>query len=104
MINLLFNYFNKSIISKLSILLVILAVVAIALGFSKASAKTVTQEKHFVSITIEEGDTLWSIAEENISPEYDDINDYIKEVMRTNCLSSTDITAGRHIIIPRYVR
>lgn len=71
--------------------------------------KTVTAErslartKTITSIEIEQGDTLWSIAKDHITEEYNDINDYIEEIMYTNSLSSDMIHAGNHIIVPYYV-
>ena len=59
--------------------------------------------KYFKSITIENGDTLWSIAQEYMDNDhYDTIQDYIHEVKKMNALSNDDITYGQHLIIPYY--
>ena len=43
--------------------------------------------KYYKSIQIHCGDTLWNIAEENMSDDYESVNDYITEVKRlTNFL------------------
>ena len=53
---------------------------------------------------IEEGDTLWSIASQNLN----DVNinitisAYIKEIMKMNGLQSDRITAGMYLVIPYY--
>lgn len=71
--------------------------------------KTVTAErslartKTITSVEIQQGDTLWSIAKDHITDEYNDINDYIEEIMYTNNLNSDKIHAGNHIIVPYYV-
>ena len=59
-------------------------------------------EKYFTSIEIQEGDSLWSIAEDNMTEEYASVKDYIKEVKRMNHLSSDQLTKGCYIVIPHY--
>lgn len=59
--------------------------------------------KYYKSITIENGDTLWSIAQENMDAEhYDSLNDYIEEVKQMNALANDDITYGQCLIVPYY--
>lgn len=58
--------------------------------------------KYYKSITIEPGDSLWSIAKENMTEEYGSINDYIDEVCFINSLDGTQIHAGRSLTIPYY--
>ncbi|NBI90376.1 LysM peptidoglycan-binding domain-containing protein [Lachnospiraceae bacterium] len=60
--------------------------------------------KYYKSIMIEEGDTLWSIALDNISPESGNIaiSAYIKEIMKMNGLQNDRITAGMYLVIPYF--
>lgn len=59
--------------------------------------------KYYASIAVQYGDTLWSIAEENISFEhYSDIKDFINEISRINHLSNDKLIAGRYLIVPYY--
>lgn len=58
--------------------------------------------KYFKCITIDEDDTLWSIANEYISEEYDSVSDYIDEVKSINNLSSDKIYNGATLVIPYY--
>lgn len=71
-----------------------------------SNAKTdndVVSHKYYKSITISNGDTLWSIAQEYMVGEhYDSINDYIKEVKSLNSLKSDNISYGASIIVPYY--
>lgn len=60
------------------------------------------RDKYFTSLQIEEGDTIWKIAQENITEEYDDIYEYIDEIKECNQLSSDNITAGQYLLIPYY--
>lgn len=70
--------------------------------------KTVTAErdtdraKLVMSIEVEKGDTLWSIASNYITDEYDDMNEYIEEIKYSNGMISDDIHAGNYIIVPYY--
>lgn len=70
--------------------------------------KTVTAEragervKLVASVEIKHGDTLWSIASEFYSDEYDDMNDYIKEIMYSNGMASDEIRTGNYIIVPYF--
>ena len=58
--------------------------------------------KYYTSISIQDGDSLWSIAEEHRTPEYATIYDYINEVMEINHLGSDRLQAGRQLCIPYY--
>ena len=53
-------------------------------------------------VEIQEGDSLWSIAKENMNPGFHDVNEYIEEVMVCNQLSSDKIYAGSYLMIPYY--
>ena len=72
-----------------------------AAGKSKASEENASF-KYYTSIEIEQGDTLWSIASEYMSAEYDSIQDYIEEVKELNQLGPDDIHAGQYLMIPYY--
>lgn len=59
--------------------------------------------KYYKSITISNGETLWSIAKDNMDDEhYASINDYIKEVKQVNSLRTDSISYGANIIVPYY--
>lgn len=58
--------------------------------------------KQVASIQIQKGDTLWSIASRHMSDEYEDLNEYIAEIMMSNGLSSDKIHAGSYLIVPYY--
>lgn len=67
---------------------------------SKADNSNIT----YMSVYIETNDTLWSIAYKYYSEEFGSIEDYIKEIKKCNSLKSDAIYAGRHIIVPVYIR
>lgn len=92
-------------------LLTIMAVcLAITFSFSVNSflsnAKGESEQisyKYYKSVTISNGDSLWSIAREYMDDEhYSSANDYIKEVKHLNSLKSDYISYGESIIVPYY--
>ena len=58
--------------------------------------------KYYVSVRVESGDTLWTIADEYIDGFNIEKNDYIEEVCEINEISKDDIHAGDHIVVPYY--
>ncbi len=89
-----------------NIMLIILFIVAVLLslfiGFRMVHAnESVEYEKTFVSIEIESGDTLTSIAKE-YAPSSDAYTDYIIEVKNINNLQNDTIHAGCYLMVPVY--
>ena len=60
--------------------------------------------KYYTSITVEDGDTLWNIADEYISGYNVDKTDYIDEISELNNLSDGNIHAGQSIVVAYYTR
>ena len=58
--------------------------------------------KYYKSIQIHSGDTLWNIAEEYITEDYESVNDYITEVKKINKLSSDQIQDSQYQTVPYY--
>lgn len=69
-------------------------------GMSVVEANQQLGELQYRIIEIQKGDSLWSIAKENMNPGFNDIFDYIREVKRCNQLDSDKITAGNYLMIP----
>ena len=61
-----------------------------------------TNYKYYKSIQIQSGDTLWNIAKENMSDEYDSIEDYIAEIKELNHLKSDMIQQNSYLTIGYY--
>ncbi len=94
---------------KLFILAVLVGVFAMVFLFPwnvaevKANeSATMNSRKYFTSYVVEKDDTLWDIAEEFMTEEYDSIYVYIDEVMESNHLKSTNIKYGQMLILPYY--
>lgn len=61
--------------------------------------------KYYKSIQVQEGDSLWSIAEDNMSEEYSSIDEYLNEIITINHIPSwnTDhIQEGTYLTIGYY--
>ena len=55
--------------------------------------------KCYKSIELQEGDTLWNIAETYMDDSYDSINDYISELKKINNLDSDEIHEGHYLMV-----
>ena len=86
-----------------SLLTFILFCSAIACFASTVSAKGGSgREKYVGKVYVEYGDTLWTIAKENLSPEYKDENELIDEIKKINHLYTDEIYAGDVILVPYF--
>lgn len=85
-----------------TIILFLLVFTNIFISTQVSAKKLSHREKVVTSVKIQKGDSLWSIANEYISDEYDDMNSYIDEIKRTNGLTDDTIHEGRFIIVPYY--
>lgn len=95
---------NKEVLIACLVCLAALCMITIFIVTDKtvASASTMKAEKYVKSIQIEAGDTLWGIAKENITKEYNSIEEYIEEIMNSNGLTSDLIHEGQYLIVPYY--
>lgn len=68
---------------------------------AKEKAPEAPQYKYYTSIQIDQGDTLWTIAEEYC---YDSsqLKDYVREIKEINNLKSNEIHAGNYLTIVYY--
>ncbi len=64
--------------------------------------KDVVMYKYYKSIEITSGDSLWSIAEEYMTDEYDSIYEYIEEIKDINNLCSDELQSGQYLTIAYY--
>ena len=84
---------------------VIVAGCSLFVGAELVDAHDTNEEvmcKYYKSIEITDGDTLWSIAKENMSEEYDSVYAYIEEVMEMNNLESDQIHSGQYLTVAYY--
>ena len=69
---------------------------------AKNPATDIPQHKYYKSITIEQGDSLWSIAQEYSTDAYEDTQEYIDELIQLNGLTSKTIHEGQHLVVAYY--
>lgn len=92
-----------AVIAATVVLVAVIVVAALRARYSTDDA-IATETKLYTMYTIEQGDSLWSIAEEHVDYDhYDDIRDYVDEVVSINDLDNKNsITAGCNLVIPYY--
>lgn len=90
-------------------LLMAVLVIICMIGVQSVSSKVYAAEnevpsyKYYTQITVESGDTLWSIAEEYIDYEqYSGVKEYIQEVCFINHCSTDEIRSGQKLVVPYY--
>ncbi len=93
---------KKSIIIHVFVVMVIFAVIN-CVTFSRPiiASESIKREKIIISISIKEGDTLWSIASEYYTSDYKDMNEFIDAIKHCNGISE-QIKIGQKILIPCY--
>lgn len=99
------DFFNSNVF-KLSFCAFAVIFMCFAIILNVTATNSVDNvNKQYKSICIDEGDTLWDIAEEHNNQTLSCIsnNEYIEDVMSINNLSGDSITAGNYIIVPVYV-
>ena len=95
------NLLKKSILA-VCMLLTVFALLMITSGTTSAGEEQEVKTKFYTSYDIQQGDTLWSVAEQYMCAEYGSIYDYIDEVRSINHIYGDQLTAGMHICIPYY--
>ena len=102
---------REAVVRKQRGLLAIAIILIISLGIllgtgiramASSEKNIASYNKYYVSIRVESGDTLWSIADEYIDGFNLSKNDYITEICQINQISENDIHAGDYIVVPYY--
>lgn len=94
---------RKGIILLFSIMSV-LVISTIFFSFSSKASNSSNETcyKYYTSILIQDGDSLWSLAEENWDEHFPSKKAYIEEIKKTNNLSDDILISGQYLIIPYY--
>ena len=92
------------IVRNRKIMLILLIVISFIFGFAfftnKADAESSREVyTYYTSYEIQPGDTLWSIADQFMGPDYTNKEDFIANIKSQNHLLSDDITAGKYLVI-----
>ncbi|MGO5052306.1 LysM peptidoglycan-binding domain-containing protein [Lachnospiraceae bacterium LCP25S3_G4] len=95
--------FHEKLLITISILLLIVIFNILLNGFSSSAHDiNMVQESDYIyykSIELNEGDTLWSIAEKYTNGEYHSILNYIADLKEINNLKNDDIKAGQLLTV-----
>lgn len=94
---------QKNILYAVSIAIVLLLIVTLCVKLSSNPNRAEASESGsyiYTSIEVEEGDSLWSIAEDNINNYTGTLSQYVEEIACVNQLSDDTIEAGSTLIIP----
>ncbi len=86
------------------VMLVLIAVAAFGVTMISRSDVSASDEAaiEYVSVEVESGDSLWSIAKENYSEACGDFNDYVDLIRDTNSMKDDNLIAGNYICVPIY--
>ena len=71
-------------------------------GESVVEATTTSSELKYRVVEISSGDTLWTIAKANYSPEFKDVASYVCEIKRCNHITGSKIIPGNKLTVPYY--
>ncbi|MGN0472606.1 MAG: LysM peptidoglycan-binding domain-containing protein [Lachnospiraceae bacterium] len=83
--------------------MIIFSAVFVTTSITARADRRESRMKMFTSIEVKGGDTLYEIADRYADEHYPSCNDYVREVVRINCLDNADdIVAGQYILIPYY--
>lgn len=104
------NQFSGNALFIATICLIMILSIFMSFSVSRVSAqentRTATEQiddtsnhKYYKSIEIQRGDTLWDIAKDTITSEYNSVAEYIKVLKEINGLDSDEIQAGRMLIV-----
>ena len=96
---------NLKTIIRIFVLLVVAGAVLIIVLSSQNAAQAEEASvsvKRYVSVSIQPGDSLWSIANIYADGHYSSLQDYIDEVKFINNMTEDTIYAFEYLLIPYY--
>ena len=97
------NPYKKILQTLISLIITFFLVVGIfhTITSVKGNQKQNTQYKYYTSITIEYGESLWSIAQKYCN-ETEEPSHYVEELKKINGLSEETIHAGNNLVVYYY--
>ena len=90
----------KHISFILSAMLLTAAAVTLLILGSVRTRSEAAENIRYSTYVVQDGDTIWSIAQDHMSGKYSDCRDYVKDVMRVNRMKKSLIHPGDLIAIP----
>lgn len=93
---------SRILVILLAFAIIVIAVLGLCLHRTSVSADSVPMNKYYTSVEADQGDSIWGIAEDNMSPGYNDVSDLVDEIYNINGLRTDHIEAGQKLIVPYY--
>lgn len=94
---------KRMLILLASMLMITIGSIIFGSSFTSAQAQEAEEVyKYYKSIVIEKGDSLWSIAQEYMTSDYDSTLEYIDELIQLNSLTTETIHEGQHLLVAYY--
>lgn len=84
-----------------AIVLILIGILVIPVShFKVAASEKNRQQIEYKTYVVRAGDTLWGLADDYMGENFEDHQDYIRDVMRANGMNRACIYAGQLLIIP----
>ncbi len=95
---------QKCLTISLALAVIICMILICVISYSSIKVQANTGFKYYTGITVESGETLWSIADRYIDYDYyEDKASYIAEVENINHLNADDpLLTGQFLVVPYY--
>ena len=97
-----FGTVTKRVTLLIGILILLAGGICLVNKISVSAAGSSEKKLYYKSVMVEQGDSLWSIAEENMSEEWGSVKEYVQAIKKLNNKSDNQINAGAYISIPYY--
>lgn len=81
---------------------IILFVICGTTTTANAGTQTSIRYKYYTSIEVQEGSSLWDIAQTYMTEEYKSPEEYIKEVKKINHMKNDLLYVGSYLCVPYY--
>lgn len=95
----------KRMMTIVSVMIISVCVLLFGSAFASAHGTaddSLVSRKYYKSIVVNEGDSMWTIAGQYQSEEYQSRQEYIDEVMEINQMKSTTLYENQKLIVPYY--
>ena len=87
-----------------TILIAILAIVFLMIfSTTKTTSAQIEGKKSVKTVLVCEGDSLWSIAQDNYTELDGSLQEYMAEIRATNQMTSDAVRVGSYLVIPYYI-
>ena len=96
------EHLSKKLIGLLLVIVVVLYILSLIPVKVAYANHSISQKQIYKTIEIKSGDSLWSIAKEHYSKEYQSIPQYIELIKKCNSLRDEKIQAGCYLVVPYY--